>query len=140
AELGSARAYLKKRQLLTDRRVGDEIEYVFKHALAQETIYASLLQRTRKELHLAVAGSIETLFADRLADFYGMLSYHFSRAESPEKAEEYLSKRATRRLAPPPRARRCTTSARPRVSTSRSTARGAIPPRRRRSSGTSGRR
>ncbi|TMB38489.1 MAG: hypothetical protein E6J55_24900 [Deltaproteobacteria bacterium] len=92
AELGSALAYLKKRQLLTDRRVGDEIEYVFKHALAQETIYASLLQRTRKELHLAVAGSIETLFADRLADFYGMLSYHFSRAESPEKAEEYLFK------------------------------------------------
>src|SRR4029077_17678344 len=37
-----------------------------------------------------VAHTIETTFADRLSDFYGMLAYHFSRAEDLPKAEEYL--------------------------------------------------
>jgi class 3 adenylate cyclase/tetratricopeptide (TPR) repeat protein len=84
--------YLKKRQLLSSRQTGDETEYVFKHALAQETIYESILQKTRKDLHRQVAHSIETQFADRLVEFYGMLAYHYSRAESLEKAEEYLFK------------------------------------------------
>jgi class 3 adenylate cyclase/tetratricopeptide (TPR) repeat protein len=96
-------AYLKERQLIherTSRRtaarrrrtVQEEVEYVFKHALLQETIYESILQRTRKELHLQVARSIEAVFGDRLIDFYGMLAYHYSRAENLEKAEEYLFK------------------------------------------------
>ncbi len=85
-------AYLKKRQLLFERRAGDEVEYCFKHALAQDAIYESILQKTRKDLHLRVARAIESLFADRLPDFFGMLAYHYSRAESVEKAEEYLFK------------------------------------------------
>jgi class 3 adenylate cyclase/tetratricopeptide (TPR) repeat protein len=69
-----------------------EIEYLFTHALAHEAVYGSLLQRTRKELHQRVARSIETLFADRLVDVYGMLAYHYSRADELAKAEEYLFK------------------------------------------------
>ena len=103
AKLESELAYLQERQLVlqrSTRRTGDvrrrmftaEVEYMFKHALVQETIYESILQKTRKELHLRVAESIEAAFADRLVDFYGMLAYHFSRAERLEKAEEYLFK------------------------------------------------
>ena len=55
-------------------------------------MYQSILQRTRKELHRRLAESIERVFADRLADFFGMLAYHYSRAEELEKAEEYLFK------------------------------------------------
>ena len=94
---------LKERQLLLERRtrrtatlrrqtLADEVEYVFTHALVQETIYESILQRTRKELHLRVAQAIESQFAERLVDFYGMLAYHYGRAERLEKAEEYLFK------------------------------------------------
>jgi class 3 adenylate cyclase/tetratricopeptide (TPR) repeat protein len=94
---------LKDRQLIFERQnratsvhrrraFVAEIEYVFKHALAQETVYHSLLNKTRKELHLQVARSIEHHFADHLNDFYGMLAYHYSRADSLEKAEEYLFK------------------------------------------------
>jgi hypothetical protein len=96
-------AALKDKQLIFERRtrrtatvrrrmLTDEVEYVFKHALAQETVYGSILQKTRRELHLKVAESIERNFAERLADFYGMLAYHFSRAESLERAEVYLFK------------------------------------------------
>ena len=96
-------AYLKERQILFERRsrrtaavrrqtLAEELEFVFKHALVQETVYQSILQRTRKELHRRVAQSIERLFADRLADFFGMLAYHYSQAAELEKAEEYLFK------------------------------------------------
>lgn len=74
------------------RLLHGELEYLFKHALAQEAVYGSLLQRTRRELHRQVATSIERLFAERLVEVYAMLAYHFTRAEELEKAEDYLFK------------------------------------------------
>ena len=69
-----------------------EVEYLFKHALTQEAAYESILIQRRKEIHQRVAQSIEKVFHERLHEFYGMLAYHYSRAENPEKAEEYLIK------------------------------------------------
>ena len=37
---------------------------------------------------------IETVFADRLEEFYGLLAYHYARAEAWEKAQDYLMKAA----------------------------------------------
>src|SRR5439155_14590661 len=84
--------HLKRRQLIVERRARGEREYVFKHALIQETIYESIIVKSRKALHTKVAETIESLFTDRLPDFYGMLAYHYSRAENLEKAEDYLFK------------------------------------------------
>jgi class 3 adenylate cyclase len=92
AQLEWALGHLKRSALLEESRVGDEIEYVFKHALIQETVYGSLLQKIRRQLHVDVARAIETLYASRLPEFYGMLAYHYSRAEDLAKAEEYLFK------------------------------------------------
>ena len=78
--------------LLRQAAAAPEREYQFTHALVQDTIYESILQQTRKDLHLRVGRAIESLYHDRLADFFGMLAYHYSRAESIEKAEEYLFK------------------------------------------------
>ena len=72
-----------------ERTIAEELEYMFKHALAQETIYSSILQQTRKELHGRVAGAIESRFADRLKEFFGTLSYHYLHAEDLPKAEDY---------------------------------------------------
>ncbi|MGH7789470.1 MAG: ATP-binding protein, partial [Candidatus Binatia bacterium] len=102
-ELGADLARLKDRQLIRERaarptlpapRPGLDaaLEYRFTHALGQEAVYGSILQRTRRDLHRRVAASIERLFADRLADVYGMLAYHYSRAEELAKAEEFLFK------------------------------------------------
>jgi tetratricopeptide (TPR) repeat protein len=83
---------LNEIQLLqTQERMG-EIEFVFKHALTQEAVYESILPPKRKELHLMVAHSIEKLFKERLHEFYGMLAYHYGRAENLQKTEEYLIK------------------------------------------------
>jgi class 3 adenylate cyclase/tetratricopeptide (TPR) repeat protein len=85
-------AYLKQIQLIRERVRMEELEYLFKHALAQEAAYESTLIQQRKVLHLKVAESIERLFRDRLYDFYGLLALHYSRAENFEKAEEYMVK------------------------------------------------
>jgi len=96
-------ALLKERELVTERRahrtgavgrqpLSGEREYVFKHALIQETIYESLLGRVRRELHRRVAETIEAVYAERLEDLFGMLALHYSRCEDLEKAEDYLVK------------------------------------------------
>jgi len=85
-------AYLKDAQFIRDRMRMEELEYLFKHALAQEAAYESTLIQQRKELHLKVAQSIEKIFQERVHEFYGMLAHHYSMGEDEEKAEEYLTK------------------------------------------------
>ena len=91
-DLDSRLAYLKEIELIRERRHMEELEFLFKHALAQEAAYESILQQKRKDLHLQVAKSIEKVFGNRLHEFYGMLSLHYIKGENYEKAEEYLIK------------------------------------------------
>ena len=56
------------------RRVpGAETEYSFRHALIQEAAYASLLHRTRRDIHRAVARIFEETYRDRLDEFAGLI-------------------------------------------------------------------
>jgi len=91
-QLQWALGHLKNSQLLEESGTGEDREVAFRHALIQEVVYDSILQKTRKDLHVAVARSIEALFGERLPEFYGMLAYHYSRAEDVERAEDYLYK------------------------------------------------
>ena len=84
--------YLKEIQLIRQKEEKEEVEYLFKHALAQEATYESILLQKRKELHLAVAESIERIFTERLHEFYGMLAFHYSQGEDLNKVEEYMLK------------------------------------------------
>ena len=85
-------AYLKDAQFIRDRMRMEELEYLFKHALAQEATYESTLIQQRKALHGKVAQSIEKIFQERLHEFYGMLAFHYSKANEFDKAEEYMVK------------------------------------------------
>lgn len=91
-ELDQDLAELVGRDFIRVKDVVPELEYVFKHALAQEVTYDSILLERRRQLHRHVGETIESLFADRLTDFYGILAYHFARAEDWPKAQEYLFK------------------------------------------------
>ena len=51
------------------------MEYSFKHALAQEATYESILLQKRRELHALAGQAIETLFQDHLEQFYGLLAH-----------------------------------------------------------------
>jgi tetratricopeptide (TPR) repeat protein len=69
-----------------------ELEFMFKHTLTQEAAYNSLLVERRKVFHQKVGEALEELFVDRIEEFLGILAYHFSSANSLEKAGEYLSR------------------------------------------------
>jgi hypothetical protein len=97
-ELDTRLQYLKETQLLNEQRHKEEVEFLFKHALAQQAIYDSILLKTKKELHLKIAKSIEKVFADKLPEFYGVLAMHYGKAEVMEKMEEYLCKAGKKSL------------------------------------------
>jgi len=81
---------LQQAELIREKQTTPELEYIFQHALAQEATYESILLQKRRELHARVAQAIESLFAERLEEFYGLLAYHYAKAEIWEKAQEYL--------------------------------------------------
>ena len=85
---------LQASELIQEKQRLPELEYLFKHALAQEATYESILLQRRRELHTRVAQAIESLFAERLEKFYGLLAYHYARAEVWDRAQEYLLKAA----------------------------------------------
>jgi class 3 adenylate cyclase/tetratricopeptide (TPR) repeat protein len=89
-ELDQRLQYLKDVQLINEGGQKDEIEYLFKHALAQQATYDSILKESRKDLHLKIARSIEKVFNENLHEFYGSLAQHYEMAEDLEKTENYL--------------------------------------------------
>jgi len=91
-ELDSRLEVLARIDLIREKARIPELEFAFKHALTHEATYESILLERRKELHAQVGACIERLFAERLESFFGLLAYHFARAESWEKAQEYLTK------------------------------------------------
>jgi class 3 adenylate cyclase/tetratricopeptide (TPR) repeat protein len=83
---------LTSTELIREKQKAPEVEYIFKHALVQESTYESILLRRRHELHGKVAAAIEQLFSDRIDEFSSILAYHYAKAEQWEKAQEYLFK------------------------------------------------
>ena len=85
---------LQSIELIREKQRLPELEYMFKHALAQEAAYESILLQKRRELHTRVGQAIESLFAGRLEEFYGLLAHHYAKAEAWEQAQAYLMKAA----------------------------------------------
>ncbi|HHP7236020.1 MAG TPA: hypothetical protein ACFCUC_15430 [Desulfobacterales bacterium] len=81
---------LENAELIEPKQLLPELVYRFKHALTQEVAYLSLLKRMRKQLHQRIGLVVEEFYKDRLAEFYEVLAYHFSRGEKWPKALEYL--------------------------------------------------
>ncbi len=72
------------------RRSDDQdLAYLFKHTLTQETAYQSLLVKTRREIHRRVAEAIERQYAERLDDYAGILAQHYAQAQDDAKTLEY---------------------------------------------------
>jgi class 3 adenylate cyclase/tetratricopeptide (TPR) repeat protein len=98
-DLKSQLLNLQGLELIYEKSLFPELEYIFKHALTQEVAYNSLLSNRRKEIHKRIGGAIEELYAENLEEFYEVLAYHYSRGEAFEKACRYLKlsgKKATR--------------------------------------------
>jgi tetratricopeptide (TPR) repeat protein len=93
---GGVLGELKRAELIYEKAASSEPTYLFKHALTHDVAYASLLIHRRKDVHHAIGRAIEEIHAERLADQYDVLAYHFSRAEDTAKAVDYLLKAAAK--------------------------------------------
>jgi class 3 adenylate cyclase/tetratricopeptide (TPR) repeat protein/regulation of enolase protein 1 (concanavalin A-like superfamily) len=83
---------LEHLELIYEKSILPELEYIFKHALTQEVAYDSLLIKRRKEYHERVGRAIEETYPDRLEEFYEVLAYQYSHSDNSEKSIEYLIK------------------------------------------------
>jgi class 3 adenylate cyclase/tetratricopeptide (TPR) repeat protein len=91
-EVSERLQYLKNMQFIQETGDEENLEFVFKHALAHQAAYDSMMDKKRKSLHLKIAESIEKVFPERINEFYGTLAMHYNKAENYAKAGEYLMK------------------------------------------------
>jgi class 3 adenylate cyclase/tetratricopeptide (TPR) repeat protein len=88
-ELLSHLSVLKDSELLYERGIYPQSNYVFKHALTREVAYDSILAKRKKKLHEDIGNAIEVLYKDNLSEHYEILAEHFIRSENYEKGAEY---------------------------------------------------
>ena len=87
---------LQELEFIYEKRLFPELVYVFKHDLVQEVAYSGLLFRHRRRIHEAAGVAIETLYAERIGEFYELLAYHYSKSDNTEKAYLYLKLSGTK--------------------------------------------
>jgi tetratricopeptide (TPR) repeat protein len=79
-------------EFLYEKTGAQEPVYVFRHALTQEVVYASLSPSGRGALHGAAGRALEVLYEGRLNEALDRLAYHYSKSEDSQKAVEYLTR------------------------------------------------
>jgi len=65
-------------------------EFTFTHRRVRDVVYDSVARPLRVELHTAAGEALEVLYADGLDAAFDRLAYHFSHANQPLKAFQYL--------------------------------------------------
>ena len=88
-ELLSYLSILKDSELLYERGIYPQSNYIFKHALTREVVYDSILAKRKKKLHEEIGNAIEELYRDNLSEHYEVLAEHYFLSENYLKAAEY---------------------------------------------------
>jgi tetratricopeptide (TPR) repeat protein len=95
-ELLSNLSTLKDLELIYERGIFPQSNYIFKHALTREVVYDSILTRKKKDLHEDIGNAIEELYKDSIDEHYGILTEHYIESENYEKGAEYCRLAARR--------------------------------------------
>jgi class 3 adenylate cyclase/tetratricopeptide (TPR) repeat protein len=90
--LEQALGNLQQRELVREKSRLPQAVYLFKHALTQETAYASILLSKRRELHRQVAECLERNEPQRVNE----IAWHFIEAQETKRALPYLVEAADR--------------------------------------------
>jgi len=88
----AALSELQRLDLVIEERRRPAPEYRFRHGLVQEVAYGTLLDGKRRKMHRVVGEAIERESRDEPERAYSALALHFSEADEPEKAADYLLK------------------------------------------------
>ncbi len=84
--LDTSLSNLQRRELVREKSRVPSLFYLFKHALTQETAYASLLLSKRRELHKRIADCFEQIDPERVND----IARHYLQAGDEISALPYL--------------------------------------------------
>jgi tetratricopeptide (TPR) repeat protein len=88
-ELQEALRRLVEAGLVFQRGVPPTAEYLFKHALVQDTAYSTLLRGPRQALHRRIAEALEQRFPDVVETRPEILAHHYGEAALADKAITY---------------------------------------------------
>ena len=94
AALDDALVQLRQLDLIHEKALAPDREYVFANPLIQQATYDSILEERLQQTHLQVAHGIEGVFAGRLEPFHSALAYHYAKAQQWGPAQVYLLKAA----------------------------------------------
>jgi class 3 adenylate cyclase/tetratricopeptide (TPR) repeat protein len=86
SELQDALCRLGEAGLVFQRGTPPAAEYLFKHALVQDTAYSTLLKSRRQQIHSRIATTLEETFSDVVASQPALLARHCTEAGLVEKA------------------------------------------------------
>jgi class 3 adenylate cyclase/tetratricopeptide (TPR) repeat protein len=89
APLGNELRELCRLEFIYERIALEGPVYVFRHALTQEAVYGSLLERQRRTHHGAVGQALEELYRGRADDIAELLALHFGRSDEAERAVDF---------------------------------------------------
>jgi class 3 adenylate cyclase len=89
---------LVESELIYVRGVPPEATYVFKHALVQDTAYASLLRSRRQRFHADIARALVEQFSDKAESAPAIIARHYTEAGLYEPAVRYWLVAAERAL------------------------------------------
>ena len=82
---------LVERDIVFQKAIEPELEYVFKHALTREILVSRLTRSLRAELSKLISTRVEDLYSDRIGEFHGMLSEHWEFAGEIRKAARHTA-------------------------------------------------
>jgi class 3 adenylate cyclase/tetratricopeptide (TPR) repeat protein len=88
-ELLARLSHLKEAELIFERGIFPQVNYIFQHALTRELVYNSLLTEKRRECHRLIAKAMEKIFADRLEEHSPMLALHFTKGSDAQRGYAY---------------------------------------------------
>jgi len=89
AELQEALRRLVEAGLVFQRGAPPAAEYLFKHALVQDTAYSTLLRGPRQALHRRIAEALAQRFPDFIETRPEILAHHYGEAAIADKAITY---------------------------------------------------
>jgi class 3 adenylate cyclase/predicted ATPase len=88
-ELQEALRRLVEAGLVFQRGMPPAAEYLFKHALVQDTAYSTLLRGPRQALHRRIAEALEQRFPDLVETRPEIVAHHYGEAAIADKAITY---------------------------------------------------
>jgi len=85
---------LENAGLIRPAAVPADLSYFFRHALIQESAYATLVRQDRQRIHLLVAQTLEQQLTGRLDESAAVLGRHFAEAGDTPRAIAYMTQAA----------------------------------------------